>query len=434
MISGLAIANQSGEHLASRFYRSEASRSTLDAFLSRVISSKTTGSTPPVISMENASFAFTRHKNLYFIAVTRLNSNITLIFEYLFQFIRILKSYLGDQFDQSDIQNNITLIFELFDETMDFGYPQTMAIDFLRMVVNLGEASEEEEKRDAAHLTSQITGVVDWRQEGIRHRKNEVYIDVLENVNLLMSNTGTILSSSVSGKVMMRTQLSGMPECKFGLNDKLIMDRDSSSAGSTTRTGKKIAGVEIDDCSFHRCVRLGQFDAERTITFVPPDGEFQLMEYRVSDNITLPFRVNTAVQEEGRSRLSITVRVAATFSAKTFATNVVVRIPTPPNTGICHIHTGKGSAKHNPEEKAIVWRIRKFTGNLEFTLSAELDLVSTTHDRAWSRPPISLEFQVPMFAASGIHVRFLKVYDKSGYQTQRWVRYITRAGEYQIRF
>jgi hypothetical protein len=31
-----------------------------------------------------------------------------------------------------------------------------------------------------------------------------------------------------------------------------------------------------------------------------------------------------------------------------------------------------------------------------------------------------------MFTSSGVHVRFLRVYDKSGYQTNRWVRYITR--------
>lgn len=43
------------------------------------------------------------------------------------------------------------------------------------------------------------------------------------------------------------------------------------------------------------------------------------------------------------------------------------------------------------------------------------------------------EFQVPMFTSSGVQVRFLKVYDKSGYLTKRWVRYITRAGHYQIR-
>ena len=35
--------------------------------------------------------------------------------------------------------------------------------------------------------------------------------------------------------------------------------------------------LQIYDCSFHRCVQLGKFEADRTITFVPPDGEFELM-------------------------------------------------------------------------------------------------------------------------------------------------------------
>jgi len=34
-----------------------------------------------------------------------------------------------------------------------------------------------------------------------------------------------------------------MPECKFGLNDKLIMDKDGQ--GTVTKGGKKIAGVEV---------------------------------------------------------------------------------------------------------------------------------------------------------------------------------------------
>lgn len=35
--------------------------------------------------------------------------------------------------------------------------------------------------------------------------------------------------------------------------------------------------VEIDDCQFHQCVKLGKFDSDRTISFIPPDGEFELM-------------------------------------------------------------------------------------------------------------------------------------------------------------
>ena len=38
-----------------------------------------------------------------------------------------------------------------------------------------------------------------------------------------------------------------------------------------------------------------------------------------------------------------------------------------------------------------------------------------------------------MFTASGLHVRFLKVFEKTAYQTTKWVRYITTAGQYQIR-
>lgn len=38
-----------------------------------------------------------------------------------------------------------------------------------------------------------------------------------------------------------------------------------------------------------------------------------------------------------------------------------------------------------------------------------------------------------MFTASGLHVRFLKVVEKSHYETIKWVRYMTRAGQFQIR-
>jgi hypothetical protein len=33
-----------------------------------------------------------------------------------------------------------------------------------------------------------------------------------------------VLSAHVAGKVVMKSYLSGMPECKFGINDKIVMD------------------------------------------------------------------------------------------------------------------------------------------------------------------------------------------------------------------
>ena len=68
-----------------------------------------------------------------------------------------------------------------------------------------------------------------------------------------------------------------MPELRLGLNDKVVFE-------STGRTGKS-KGVELEDVKFHQCVRLSRFDSDRTISFIPPDGEFELMSYRLSTQV-----------------------------------------------------------------------------------------------------------------------------------------------------
>ena len=36
---------------------------------------------------------------------------------------------------------------------------------------------------------------------------------------------------------------------------------------------------------FHQCVRLSRFENDRTISFIPPDGEFELMSYRLNTHV-----------------------------------------------------------------------------------------------------------------------------------------------------
>ena len=49
----------------------------------------------------------------------------------------------------------------------------------------------------------------------------------MDCVHLHWPILGQVLSSHVSGKVMMKSYLSGMPECKFGMNDKLVVDKQA---------------------------------------------------------------------------------------------------------------------------------------------------------------------------------------------------------------
>lgn len=54
-----------------------------------------------------------------------------------------------------------------------------------------------------------VTGQIGWRREGIKYRRNELFLDVLEYVNLLMSPQGQVLSAHVAGKVVVKSYLSG---------------------------------------------------------------------------------------------------------------------------------------------------------------------------------------------------------------------------------
>lgn len=82
-----------------------------------------------------------------------------------------------------------------------------------------------------------MTGQIGWRREGIKYRRNELFLDVLESVNLLMSPQGQVLSAHVSGRVVMKSYLSGMPECKFGMNDKIVIEKQGK--GTADETSKR---------------------------------------------------------------------------------------------------------------------------------------------------------------------------------------------------
>ena len=69
-----------------------------------------------------------------------------------------------------------------------------------------------------------VTNAVSWRPEGLKYRKNEVFLDVIESVNLLVNSNGNVLRSEIVGSVKMKVYLTGMPELRLGLNDKVLFE------------------------------------------------------------------------------------------------------------------------------------------------------------------------------------------------------------------
>lgn len=131
-----------------------------------------------------------------------------MVFEFLLKIIEVMQSYFG-KISEENIKNNFVLIYELLDEILDFGYPQNTDSGTLKTFITQ-QGIKSATKEEQMQITSQVTGQIGWRREGIKYRRNELFLDVLEYVNLLMSPQGQVLSAHVAGKVVMKSYLSGM--------------------------------------------------------------------------------------------------------------------------------------------------------------------------------------------------------------------------------
>merc|ERR1719335_1185973 len=305
---------------------------------------------------------------------------------------------------------------------MDFGYPQSTEQKILREYITQEGNRLQSQPRPPMALTN----VVSWRSEGIKHRKNEIFLDVVEKLNLLVSSSGTVLHSEILGAVKMKSFLSGMPELKLGLNDKMMFE----ASGRSFSKGK---AVEMEDVKFHQCVRLARFENDRTISFIPPDGEFELMSYRLSTQVKPLIWIEAVVEPHSHSRIEYMIKAKSQFKQRSTANNVEIVIPVPSDADTPSFKTSIGTVKYAPERDAIVWTIKQFHGGKEYLMRAHFGLPSVTSEDNDKKKPIAVKFEIPYFTVSGIQVRYLKIIERSGYQALPWVRYITQNGTYELR-
>jgi AP-1 complex subunit mu len=353
---------------------------------------------------------------------SRQNCNAASLLFFLHRVVDVFKHYF-EELEEESLRDNFVVVYELLDEMMDFGYPQFTEARILSEFIKTDAYRMEVTQRPPMAVTNSVS----WRSEGLKFKKNEVFLDVIESVNILVNSNGQIVRSDVVGALKMRTYLSGMPECKLGLNDRILLEAQ----------GRAIKGkaIDLEDIKFHQCVRLARFENDRTISFIPPDGSFDLMTYRLSTQVKPLIWVEAHIERHSRSRVEMLVKARSQFKDRSYATSVEIELPVPTDAYNPDVRTSLGSAAYAPEKDALVWKIQYFYGNKEHTLKADFHLPSIAAEEATPerKAPIRVKFEIPKFIVSGIQVRYLKIIEKSGYQAHPWVRYITMAGEYELR-
>jgi len=423
--SAVFILDVKGKVIISRNYRGDVPMNCVERFSGHVLEADEADERP--VWMEHGTtYIYIKYNNLYLMAVTQRNSNAAMILLFLYRLVEVLKDYFRE-LEEESIRDNFVITYELMDEMMDFGYPQISEAKILREYI-----TQEAHKMNVQDKIMAVTNAVSWRAEGIKHRKNEIFLDVVERLNLLVAANGTLLRSEILGSLKMRSYLSGMPELKLGLNDKLLFEATGRRTGG--RGASKGKAVEMEDIKFHQCVRLARFENDRTISFIPPDGEFELMSYRLNTQVKPLLWIEAVVEPHSHSRIEYMIKAKSQFKQRSTANNVEIVIPVPPDADTPSFKTSIGTVKYAPERDAIVWTIKQFHGGKEYLMRAHFGLPSVSNEEdKKDKPPITVKFEIPYFTVSGIQVRYLKIIEKSGYQALPWVRYITQNGDYQLR-
>jgi AP-4 complex subunit mu-1 len=262
-------------------------------------------------------------------------------------------------------------------------------------------------------------------------KKNEIYVDILERLTVLFNSNGYILNSTIDGCIQMKSYLSGNPGLRFALNEDLVVGKENASG---------YGGVVLDDCNFHECVNLDDFESGRTLALIPPDGEFVVMNYRITSEFRAPFRIFPVLEETSQYKVELVLKIRSDFPEKNHGTNVVIKFPVPktatsvvPEVGVdasssalaaggpsaaargvssavAHGGAGAGagtgqSAEYDSKERQVVWVIKKFGGGTEQTLRTRITLGSPAGSSLRKElGPISMSFEIPMYNVSALQV------------------------------
>lgn len=450
MISQFFVLSQRGDNIVFRDYRGDVPKGSTEIFFRKVKFWKEDGEeeAPPVFNVDGVNYFHVKIVGLLFVATTRANVSPSLIMELLQRIARVTKDYLGILSEES-LRRNFVLVYELLDEVIDFGYVQTTSTEVLKsyifnepIVVDaarvpaLGPASIFMQGNKRMPGTA-VTKSVVANEPGGRKRE-EIFVDIIEKISVTFSSSGYILTSEIDGTIQMKSYLTGNPEIKLALNEDVSIGRGGSSAygyGNSVGSGTVI----LDDCNFHESVHLDNFDLDRTLSLVPSDGEFSVMNYRMTQEFKPPFRVNALIEEAGALKAEVIIKIRAEFPSSATANTILVQMPLPSYTSRVSFDVEPGAigqmADFKEANKRLEWSLKKIVGGAEHTLRAKLTFSQESHGNLTKEAgPVSMNFTIPMYNASRLQVKYLQIAKKSKtYNPYRWVRYVTQANSYVAR-
>lgn len=492
MIQSLFILSPTGEVLIERHFRGVTSRSVCDFWwdlasvsvnhhggLSTTTSLLTSEEQQLLLPLHDSILPImeipeSQHGTVYIASVLRdglsylavLPAEVSplMILELLHRIADIFVEYFGSPADESAVKDNFSTVYQLLEELVDYGWPLTTEPNALKAMIKppsvlakLQSVVFTNNTSVSDALPSGTISNMPWRAAGVYYSQNEIYMDIVEELHAIIDAvTGNLISSDVAGSIQCQSHLSGIP-------DLLLTFKDPSL---------------IDDCSFHPCVRYQRFERDQVVSFVPPDGNFELMRYSIDTKKRLvdfspPLECHSQWSfDDGGSSGSPSAQLVVELRVKSLSSlihsqsrkdlrmimeDVACTIPFPKQVRTATFNATVGSVLYDEAGKVAKWSIGKLSDDpmnsarTQLTVKIKLhtkssrvhnpslmnfssDRNSSSHEsEVITSPNLSLHWKLPLTSVSGLTVSGLSLAGES-YRPYKGVRNITKSGLHQVRY
>ncbi|RHY27062.1 hypothetical protein DYB32_007077 [Aphanomyces invadans] len=394
---------------------------------------------PPIISTGNHYLISAFREDLFVLAVITNETSPLFVIEFLHRVVAVFREYFG-KFEESVIKDNFSTVYQLLEEMLDNGYPLTTEPNALKAMVApppgvVGRLAAMGRSGVSESLPDGALSNMPWRKAGVKYSQvptpapvylphivvaqNEIYFDVVEEIDAIVDAHGEMLQCEVHGSIKGNCRLSGVPDLTMVFRDPSV----------------------IDDCSFHPCVRYSRYEHERVISFVPPDGHFELMQYRVHVNHVVPpilCQPSVTYDKIGTGSVDLTLlqrhmpTLVSTSSKKALKPdNVSVEIVFPSAVQTVHANTNHGSCLFDDVTKTLTWTVVWSKKVMSPTCHGTV-VLEPNAGIPDDNPIVLLRFSVPLSTVSGLTVDSL-VLSNEKYTPYKGVRTLTKTGRFQIR-
>lgn len=352
-------------------------------------------------------------EGITFLTCTQMEMPPLMALEFLSRVADVLSGYLGG-LNEDLIKDNFIIVYELLDEMMDNGVPLTTEPNILREMIappNIVSKVLSVVTGNSSNLSNILPNAtassIPWRNSDVKTSSNEVYVDLVEELDVILSRDGVLVKCEAYGEVHVNSNLPGFPDLTLSFANPGI----------------------LNDVSFHPCVRFRPWESNQILSFVPPDGEFKLASYRVKNLKNMPVYVKPQLTSSGgycRVNVLVGVRndpgkVIDDITVQFQLPSCVASVDLSPNVGAVNVLA----------DKTCCWSIGRIPKDKSPALSGDLVLEQGL-ERLHVFPVFRVGFKIVGVALSGLRINKLEMKNATG-RPYKGFRAVTKAGEYEVR-